>query len=100
MRNYCHYLMALLMRSPIIRVIGVDPAVVDPILAAAEAQVTAGVLTQEDRDHFDVYLAYGEGWPMHHHHMHLSLAWEAGYEDCRTHSIDDCEIELPLDGAH
>jgi len=74
------YYMALLMRSPYIRVIGVDPVIAEDVLDAADDLRSEGMLSSSDISNLDTYMAYGDGWPFHHHHMHFSWQWESGYE--------------------
>jgi len=70
------YLIALLLRSPGARVVGVDPAVVGPIFEAAGELRDQGLLDQEDLDEMVARMGYGPGWPKHFHHLHFSWQWE------------------------
>jgi hypothetical protein len=68
---------AALLRSPRVRAIGVD-RVLGPLLHAEAARLRArGAITQADYDELvsPARLTWGDGWPFHHHHMHLSLDW-------------------------
>ena len=72
--------MAMLMRSPYVRVIGVDTEVAEDVLVAADAFQAEGRLTSSDVSNLDTYMAYStEGWPFHHHHLHFSWQWEDGH---------------------
>jgi len=47
-------------------------------------------------------LAYGEGWPFHHHHMHLSFNWWDQAATRNQMAIDSssigCGFRFPGDG--
>ena len=74
------YFMALLTRSPNIRVIGVDTVVAEDVFDAAEDLQDEGLLSATDVSNLERYTAYStEGWPFHHHHMHVSWQWESGH---------------------
>jgi len=44
-------------------------------IQTAARQFQAGDITQAQRDAFSSKMAYGSGWPFHHHHIHLSMKW-------------------------
>jgi hypothetical protein len=69
------YFMAMLNRSPRVRVIGVDKLLAPLLVAETDRQRAAGTLTNELAQRVIANLAYGDGWPFHHHHMHVSLRW-------------------------
>ena len=69
------YFFAKLYESPRIRVIGVDTKLADDLIVAADALLAEGAITESERIKFEDRMAYGEGWPFHHHHFHLSLKW-------------------------
>ena len=73
------YFMAMLMRSDYMRVIGVDTEIAEDVLDAAADLRTEGLLRSSDISNLGTYMAYGEGGPFHHHHMHFSWAWESGH---------------------
>jgi hypothetical protein len=74
------YFIALLTRSPNLRVIGVDTEVAEDVLDAADDLYDSGMLTSTDLSRIGSYMAYDtEGWPFHHHHMHVSWNWEEGH---------------------
>ncbi len=74
------FFMAQMYKSSRVRVIGVDkilgPLIEDTATALSE-------LPESDPKHISKALAstlkskmaYGDGWPFHHHHIHLSLQW-------------------------
>ncbi|MCS6913812.1 MAG: hypothetical protein NZ890_11300 [Myxococcota bacterium] len=69
------YFMAKLYEHARLRVIGVD-RVIGPLLdREAERQFQAGMISRAQRDAFRTKMAYGEGWPFHHHHIHVSMRW-------------------------
>jgi hypothetical protein len=74
------YFIAMLTRSPYIRVVGVDTMIAPMLMDAARELASEGLLDSEDVSRVDYYMAYGEGWPFHHHHLHFSWSWEDGYE--------------------
>jgi hypothetical protein len=67
------YFMAQLFASPRTRVVGVDQVIAPLLQQEAERQFQAGDITRAQRDGFYQKMAFGEGWPFHHHHIHLSL---------------------------
>jgi hypothetical protein len=70
------YFMAALMSTEYIRVIGVDPEIAESLLAVADDLMDEGLISRTDVQNLNTYMAYGDGWPFHHHHMHFSWAWE------------------------
>jgi hypothetical protein len=69
------YFIAVLASYPRTRVIGVDTKLAALIEAEALRQRDAGDITATQYQNLMSRLAYGEGWPFHHHHLHLSLRW-------------------------
>lgn len=69
------YFMAMLARHPRLRVIGVDVLLAPLILAEARKLRDAGDITAADYTRLNNSTAYGDGWPFHHHHMHVSMRW-------------------------
>ena len=67
--------MAQLYASPRLRVIGVDRVIAPLLLAEAERQEGMGWITAEMLQGFKSKLGSGDGWPFHHHHIHVSLRW-------------------------
>ena len=59
----------------LLRVVGVDTSLADDLMVAADALLASGDIDHAQRAKFDDRLASGEGWPFHHHHMHVSLKW-------------------------
>lgn len=69
------FFFAKLYESNRLRVIGVDTKLADDLALAADALLAEGAITAAERAKFDDRMAYGEGWPFHHHHFHVSLKW-------------------------
>ncbi len=69
------YYIAKLNSSPRVRVIGVDQLLAPLILDEALAQKNMGWITASEYSNLVNKLAYGDGWPFHHHHLHLSMRW-------------------------
>lgn len=74
------FFMAKLFASPRTRVIGVDQ-VLAPLIGDA-AKVLAALpptdpqhITAQELAKFSSGMAFGGGWPFHHHHIHLSMQW-------------------------
>jgi hypothetical protein len=74
------YFMAQLFSSNRTRVIGVDK-IIGPLLTTA-AQALAALdpshpqyISPSQLAKFGAGMAYGSGWPYHHHHIHVSLQW-------------------------
>ncbi len=67
--------MVTLARNPRLRVIGVDKLLAPLFEAEAARLRDAGVITTTDVNNLLGSLAYGDGWPFHHHHMHVSMRW-------------------------
>ena len=78
------YFLVKLMESPYMRVIGVDPKVAEAVFDAADDLQGEGLISFAERNKLSQYLAYGDGWPFHHHHLHFSWDWEDG-EILRAH---------------
>lgn len=74
------FFMAKLFDSSRTRVVGVD-RVLAPLLQKAARSLAAlphgdrRRITQQELDSFWSMMAYGDGWPYHHHHIHLSMKW-------------------------
>ena len=69
------YFMAQIYASGRLRVIGVDTKLADDLEAAALSLYEQGAISLVQKNKFQNRMAYGEGWPFHHHHMHVSLNW-------------------------
>jgi len=97
------YFLAMLMSSPNVRVIGVDPAVADEVIPMAYELEEDGLIDSSTRSKLTYsHLAYGDGWPFHHHHLHFSWLWEEGYEG-REAPAEGCMTEtgsLELGALH
>lgn len=69
------YFMAVLNLHPRLRVIGVDQMLAPLITEAAKKLRDDGAITAAQYTSLVNKLAYGDGWPFHHHHMHVSMRW-------------------------
>jgi hypothetical protein len=69
------FFMVALANHPRIRVIGVDKLLAPLIEQQAQTFVSQGVITQTEYNKLMSHMAYGDGWPFHHHHMHVSMKW-------------------------
>ncbi len=87
------YFMMMLMRSPQMRVIGVDPEIATDVRAAANDLRDEGLVESSDVSNLGAYMAYGDGWPFHHHHMHLSWQWEDGWTDRTRYQPEGCTAD-------
>ncbi|HJN76605.1 MAG TPA: hypothetical protein QGF58_21930 [Myxococcota bacterium] len=87
------YFMAMLLDSKKVRVIGVDPLIAEQVLDATDDLVDAGTLTSGQKNKIRNHLAYGDGWPFHHHHMHFSWDWEDGWDG--HNELSTCGHTLP-----
>jgi hypothetical protein len=89
------YFMAMLIRSGDVRVIGVDPEIAEDVFDAADDLRSEGLLSASDISGLSSYLAYGDGWPFHQHHMHLSWTWESGHSGLGiVPDLGGCEFAL------
>jgi hypothetical protein len=69
------YFMAKLFESSRLRVIGADQVIAPLLQQEAARQASLGWISTTLRDRFTSKMAYGQGWPYHHHHIHVSLQW-------------------------
>ena len=91
------YFMAKLFDSNHVRVIGVDTKIAAALFDAADDLKDSGKITTAQRNKFDSDMAYGDGWPFHHHHLHFSWDWEDGYKSAGPASIPDgCMVDGAL----
>jgi len=88
------FFIAQLMKSPYLRVIGVDPKVASAVKSAAQDLKGEGLLSSSDVSRLNSYMAYGDGWPFHHHHLHFSWAWESGHADRTAPPPEGCQNAL------
>jgi hypothetical protein len=87
--------MAVMIRSGNVRVIGVDPEIAEDVFDAADDLRSEGLLTSSDVSNLEAYTAYGDGWPFHQHHMHLSWTWESGHSGLgMVPDLGGCEFAL------
>jgi len=98
------YFMAMLNRHPRLRVIGVDTLLAPLIQAEALAQYQAGYFSADTYQSLLSTMAYGDGWPFHHHHMHVSMRWWSedsampGAVMAAPTQVDGCGFRMPGDG--
>jgi hypothetical protein len=93
------YFLAKLADSPRFRVVGVDQLLAPLILAQLKQQADAGWISAASYNKLkNGALAYGDGWPFHFHHMHVSLLWwsERGH---RPDGPIGCGYRMPGDGT-
>jgi len=69
------YFIAVLNLHPRLRVIGIDTMLAPLIQAEAKKQRDAGDITAKQYSDLVANMASGDGWPFHHHHMHVSMRW-------------------------
>jgi hypothetical protein len=61
--------------NPRLRVVGVD-RVIGPLLDETVLDLRdRGLISEEEAHNGYSRIAYGDGWPFHHHHMHVSFQW-------------------------
>lgn len=91
------FFLSRLLEHPRTRVIGVDPEVAEDVQPAAWDLVDEGILDERGAQRVNGRkLAYGDGWPFHHHHLHYSWQWEQGHE-FRGEVPDGCLLGPALD---
>ena len=89
------YFMVQLLAFKHTRVIGIDPAVARELGPAGDRLVAQGLLTADEASLLTRgALAFGDGWPFHHHHMHFSWNWESGWFERREAIPDGCLTDL------
>jgi len=69
------YFMAQLAKHPRLRAIGIDTLLAGLIKAEAQRQRDLGWFSSEVYERLVGSLAYGDGWPYHQHHIHVSMRW-------------------------
>jgi hypothetical protein len=84
------YFISRLVQSEHVRVIGVDTLVYAQLREAGQELRDEGVLGNQEYVAMKNSLAYGDGWPFHHHHMHFSWDWEDGYAARSAAPVDGC----------
>jgi hypothetical protein len=91
------YFLAMVARYGRFRVAGVDQLLAPLILDGAAELVDQGVLEAEDLQSLEQRVAYGEGWPFHHHHMHISFHWWFNKAGQRPQPAVGCGWRMPGD---
>ncbi|MEE2750104.1 MAG: hypothetical protein VX519_01635 [Myxococcota bacterium] len=85
------FFIAKLMESPYLRVIGVDPMIANDLFDAIDDLYDEGIVERKSVNRLSRYLAYGDGWPFHQHHLHFSWEWEGGHtQDASDHASSGC----------
>ena len=84
------------------RVAGVDQ-VIGPLIEEVALQLkNDGIISNDEYNNLCDMLAYGDGWPFHHHHIHLSFKWWDQTETSNLMPIDSpligCGFRFPGDG--
>lgn len=87
------YFMAKLMEHPRLRVIGADKVIAPLLVAEAQRQLELGWITQTVRNKFNTKIASGDGWPFHHHHIHLSMNWWTSAKPGQG-PVDGCGFQM------
>jgi hypothetical protein len=88
------YFMAKLFESSRVRVIGVDQIIAPLLQAEATRQKDMGWISSTLAGRFTSKMAFGEGWPFHHHHIHLSLNWWSQGKPGERAPADGCGFDL------
>jgi len=79
------------------RVAGIDQVIAPLLISAAQDLRDTGVITNDEYNNLS--LAYGSGWPFHHHHIHLSFNWwSQGYFAPITKPQVGCGFRMQGDG--
>lgn len=69
------YFIAKLAESGRFRVAGVDKLIAPLIIEAMTDLKNSGAISAALYNKAKNAMAYGDGWPFHHHHIHVSLKW-------------------------
>ena len=83
------------------RVAGVD-RVIGPLIEETALKLkNDGIISDDEYNNLSNMFTYGEGWPFHHHHIHLSFKWWES-EATTMMSVDSppigCGFRFPGDG--
>jgi hypothetical protein len=83
------------------RVAGVDKVIGPLIEETALKLKNDGIISDDEYNNLSNMFTYGDGWPFHHHHIHLSFKWwETGANELM--SVDSppigCGFRFPGDG--
>ena len=92
------YFMAKLAESPRMRVMGVDKLLAPLIEDALKDLKDSGAISASSYAKTKSAMAYGDGWPFHHHHIHVSLLWWSQRDDERVQPIG-CGYRMDGDGT-
>ena len=92
------YFIAKLAESGRFRVAGIDKLIAPLIIEALGDLKNSGAISAALFSKAKNAMAYGDGWPFHHHHIHVSLLWWSQ----RGHDNEPpigCGYRLPGDGS-
>jgi hypothetical protein len=92
------YFLAMLAASSRFRVAGMDQLIAPLVEEAIDDLVQQGAITQVQANMAKNKLAYGDGWPFHHHHIHVSLKWWSQRGHREDYPIG-CGYRFPADGT-
>jgi hypothetical protein len=90
------FFISRLMKTESLRVIGVDSLIYPELIDAARELQSEGLLRGADVGRLKSFLAYGEGWPFHQHHLHFSWNWEKGWS-AEDQEEAPCALPVTLD---
>jgi hypothetical protein len=90
------FFMAKLAANPRFRVAGMDKLVAPLVLAEMKKLKDNGMLTSSEYYQGSNGIAYGDGWPFHHHHIHVSFDWWYG-RDAKPAGPIGCGFRMPGD---
>ncbi len=92
------YFVAKLAESDRFRVAGMDKLIAPLVLEALADLKNNGDISTQLYNKTKGALAYGDGWPFHHHHIHVSLKWWSQ----RDHALEPpigCGYRMAGDGS-
>jgi len=92
------YFLAQLGANPRFRVAGVDKMIAPLILGELENQKDKGWITESVYTNTVASIAYGSGWPFHHHHIHVSFKWWSQGLTMTMEPPVGCGFRMPGDG--
>ena len=92
------YFLAKLSESDRMRVAGADKLIAPLIIDALKDLKNKGDISTALYNKTVSQLAYGDGWPFHHHHIHVSLKWWSQRDD-DVHRPIGCGFRMAGDGT-
>ena len=93
------YFLAKLNEGNRFRVAGADKLIAPLILEAIDDLKNSGAISSSLATKTKNSLAYGDGWPFHHHHLHLSFKWWS-QRDHEEEPPIGCGFRMPGDGTY